>query len=225
MTGPLTVKNVHIRRVPCLVVFGDTTGFSTFTRRSLETPKVVSRYCLNIYNEFFRFQRSTNGSMKLRGDGFLCVHPIVARKRKALTNYVLMQSIKLQQDLDHIINKMNYPKPNGFRIRLSAGFVWRMTVKFDGKSNCQILNCAHNHFEDWIGYPLILAERMLKMDRDTALVCCQAVREAAGDSNFDFKKLPIERRRPRGVFVEDVQDLYTFELKHDQGEKNEKERA
>ncbi len=214
--NPVTVKTVNTIRKYALVVYGDTSGFSTFVQRTADDPTLHRAYLLNLYRIVFDYQAKTNCFIKLLCDGFLAVHEFTDDNPSGAKLVEIANSLfSVYEETTKSNSGLHHPRPGDFRITAAMGYVWALTLTTETPDRCASETCDIRSIHDYFGYPTILAKRMLERSNRVPVMVCQAIKEVLGDVSdaFDVIHLPIERRIPPGVFKEDMATLWELRRK------------
>ena len=199
------VVEAHRRHV--LVAFGDISDFASWTKRGSNSPEEFKSFMIQVYREFIRFRNGSGYFVKLIGDGLMAIKELSPKNAVSDTIAILQHSCKLADSINKTIAKTRYPRPNGFRIRIVAGHVWKLTA-------------THTKDEkrkqtDYLGYSINLASRLLEVDRAIPCLCHQSVNETIDREDhlglkIKFMKVKKPTHCPRGVDVEDMEALWSF---------------
>lgn len=213
---PILVSSVNTSRKYSLVIYGDTTGFSTFVQRTADDPNLHRAYLLNLYRIAFAYQAETGCFLKLLCDGFLAVHEFVDDNPPPVVLASIFNSLaRVYDETKKTHSGLHHPRPGDFRITAAMGYVWALTLKTETPANCGADTCGLRSIHDYFGYPTILAKRMLEGSNRVPIMVCQAIKEILEEVEdaFDFRQLPVERRIPSGVFKEDMSAMWELRQK------------
>lgn len=210
----LFVNNVNTVRRYALVIYADTTGFSTFVQRTADDPNLHRAYLLNLYKVAFEYQAKSNCFLKLLCDGFLAVHEFdtdAPDSSDLIRIFECLCTVYSEVKANH--SGLHHPRPGELRITAAMGYVWALTLTTKVPENCSLENCDMRAIHDYFGYPTILAKRMLEGSNRVPIMICQAIKESMEKGPFEFLQLPVERRIPSGVFKEDMAALWELRRK------------
>jgi hypothetical protein len=209
--NPVYVKDIITKRKDVIVIFADTSGFSDFSRRTLDRPKLFRDFLLQLYNTSYQYSKKYKCYLKNQCDGVMFVYEFDARPSPDQAVSVLKSIENFQSDCESIIEKIPYPRPSGFRCRVTMGQAWKMMSIKPNKSLCLNTTCPSVREEDYWDYATILAARLLDIHKNIRLICCQAIKELIGmGKSIEFIRLPTEKWIPAGVFPQDIHDLWTY---------------
>jgi class 3 adenylate cyclase len=196
---------IRARRVKALVAFGDMADFGAWTRRGSNSPEEFRSFMVRLYQEFIKFRNGNGYFVKLMGDGFMAVSEIKKDRDQFEVHRFLDHSLELDAAVNQISGR-TFPMPGAFRIRIVAGYVWRVIAARPGET--QLTQT------DYLGYSVNLAARLLEVERETAILCHGSVKKILnGGSNEDFvlKRMATHNRCPRGIDPEDLKTLWTIQ--------------
>lgn len=190
------------RRV--LVAIGDVLGFGTWTKRAANAPEDIRDLVDSIYAEFEKFAGTSDCYIKFLGDGLLAIREIGNGHNCGIT----AEFMKCCHDFSVKINELiasSYPRPEGFRLRMTAGYVWKRKIVRRSIT-------GRRAFPEYIGYPVNLAQRLLDVSPETFCICHDSVRAIVGEKKLGikFEHMGPRKENLRGVDHEDVQCLWSF---------------
>lgn len=135
----------------------------------------------------------------------MCVAEIDKANGKNQALDFLRHSMELVSSVRDL-TKHTFPTPGPFRVRITAGHVWKMMAHRTGqRASTQT---------DYLGYPVNLAARLLEIERESAILCHESVVKMTSklmpkEMGFSLRKMRVRGRCPLGVDPEDIQDLWT----------------
>jgi len=159
-----------------IVIYGDTHGFSNWTRRR---PEGFLEYMTAMNNEIHAFCEPYPFILKGLGDGFMAVLEVTNDKGPLLAYSVLKDAVLFTKKINRIIYNLDYPRPYGFRTRLVYGKAFKIT------------DIIENRY-DYAGYVINLGSKILNIQPKKQLVCHESVIDLLRPSHkrqFKFKKL------------------------------------
>lgn len=198
---------VAASRKHVLVAFGDISDFASWTRRGSNSPEEFKSFMIQVYREFIRFRNGSGYFVKLIGDGLMAIKELSPKNAFSDTMAILRHSCELDESITRIIAKTHYPRPNGFRIRIVAGHVWKLTATHTKNEK--------RKQTDYLGYSINLASRLLEVERAIPCLCHQSVKETIDREEHLGRKIKLLKVKkpthcPRGVDVEDMEALWSF---------------
>jgi len=187
------------------VIYGDTTGFTTWAKRGATSHEDKSAYIRQMYNEFRRYEYATGYHVKYLCDGFVAFKEMVRGHNCGGALCVLKTSYELQQRLEALIVKMRHPRPEGFRVRVACGMVSKIWVP-------PIRKADRRWKVEYVGFSPSLGDRILEVERGVGCICTEAVRQLLKPDvkSLQFERLLIKGPTPRGLDDEDMKELYAF---------------
>jgi class 3 adenylate cyclase len=194
-----------MQRKRVLVAFGDVRGFRKWTQRALNAPEIASDMIDRIYKHFESFAVDTRYWVKLLGDGIMIVqelHP--SGHNCGLARRFLRDTHTLARSVSDEIQKV-YPRPDGFRIRNTSGYVWKRPTVHQYKEK-------HSKHSEYIGYAVNLAQSLLYVLPEVEAVCHESLVEMIGDKRqgLTFEQLEPPTERRHGVDPADFLGLYRY---------------
>lgn len=197
---------VEANRKHVLVAFGDISDFASWTRRGSNSPEEFKSFMVQVYREFIRFRNGSGYFVKLIGDGLMAIKELAPKYSISDATSLLCHSYELTTSIEKIIEGTEYPRPNGFRIRIVAGYVWKLTATHTKNEK--------RKQTDYLGYSINLAARLLEVERKVPCLCHQSVKEILNGFKKPIIKFGKVKRPPicpRGIDAEDLEALWSFE--------------
>jgi len=105
-------------------------------------------------------------------------------------------SFNLADSIESIIQKTLYPRPIGFRIRVVAGYVWKLMATHTMKEK--------RKQTDYLGYPINLAARLLEVERDAPCLCHQSIEEIIDADKKAKRSIPNDKTAKFSIFYAEV---------------------
>jgi len=145
-----------------------------------------------------KLRESTGHFTKNLGDGYMQIIeiPNVKSTKKALQ--VLRAHLRFGKNVQKLIDTSPWPRPHGFRIRFSAGHVW----KKDGAET------------DYVGRYINMTHKLLMVHPEVKYVSHQSFVELMSKNALKkhgkFVRLPSDRRIPEGILKTDISALWKF---------------
>jgi len=198
-------SNLHESRKHVLALVGDVTGFGRWARKCAEDPAGYRRFMAHLYDAFLAYRNQTGGFIKLVGDGLLAVHELESGHEPAIAERVFLNAFHLKKIIRHSIMGQMFPRPDGFRVRLVGGYVWKI-----------ILRMGEETLVDYNGYWINAGFRYLSVHKDRPFVAHTGAVELL-PQDFDARekfvriRLPSDDRTPDGLDREDMAELWAFD--------------
>lgn len=189
-----------MERKKVLVAFGDILGFGAWMRRAITTPEEAKELMEAVYSEFERAWGEMGCYVKFIGDGCMFIQEVSEKKETNLVpaaTKFLNDLHVLSENVTKIILK-HFPRPEGFRLRAAMGYVWKRDTGSP----------------EYIGYVVNLTQRLLEISPKILCVCHESVAEifARKKSHIKFEKLQLITEKPRGIDLEDLDNLWIFSI-------------
>jgi len=205
----LSKHNIKTESKRVVVAFVDIIGFGPWIKRA-HALSDFHFLITQLYRKLVHFHNDLGYHVKFLGDGAMIV-------KEMNPGHNCGMAIKFLRDMDclagfmtEVIKKTAWPRPEGFRVRLAAGHVSKLSINV-----CE-RECALQ--KDYIGYPVNLAARMLDVLKDTTpLLCHESVKDIVGPKkskvvNLVFTKQLKPHKFFDGVDVEDLDHLWEFKF-------------
>lgn len=159
----------------------------------------------DIYDVFSVYRGESAHFVKYLGDGFLTIATLVQGHNCHLAVKFLCELHSLSKKVNEIISALpGFPKPDGFRVRVAAGQVFKIDF---GEGQV-----------DYVGYAMNLSARLLRVCPEVPLVVHESVKDIIGEKEkVSFKKVNIHRASLDGVEQEDLHALWAFDCSASQG--------
>lgn len=193
-----------MERKRIIAAFGDVRGFRKWTLRALNSPEIAGDFIEEIYSIFEKFSLESNGYMKYLGDGLLIILEIENAQNSVAIQEFLKDLIKLVGNVESAIKKI-WPRPDGFRIRVASGHVWkRSTMKRESRRSLRQ--------PEYIGYAINMAQALLYVYPEINTICHESIIEIIGAKHdrLVFERLQPPEERRFGVDPQDFAGLWSF---------------
>ena len=187
-----------MQRTRIICAFADVTKFGSYAKIASRDPEAFEKFVRDIYNAFASYRGESEHFVKYLGDGFLAIATLVQGHNCQLAVKFLCELHELQDEVNRLIKDLpGFPKPDGFRVRVAAGQVFKIKVS-DGEV-------------DFVGYAMNLAARLLRVCPDVPLICHESVKDIIGKKDhIVFQKINAHRHTLDGVEQEDLHALWAF---------------
>ncbi len=202
--------DIKVTECRAVVAYCDVTGFMSWVKRSTAFKNDVKGFIRRMKFLFLQF-RLREGYVTLPiGDGIIPI--LIDMDGHGNLLKFLNSIIRLQKDMEKLITDETYPRPLGFRVRVTSGIIYRideppLLTNF-GDAHAPVLLTT-----DFIGDCLNLGSRLLQVRREIPNMIHQSAMELlslAEREALNIKKVTFMERPPRGVDVEDMTGLATF---------------
>lgn len=207
---------VSSTRARVLVATGDIRGFGRWIKRAGTSVEEQWDLISKLYARVLNIAHDKGYYAKMLGDGFLIV-----RELDATNNWEdVLKDLKTLSCLTKNILKdiagLPSPRPDGFRIRVVVGHAWKIVAR-----TCPNNRLCKNQL-DFIGYPINLSSRLLRIAPSIPCICHESAKEIVGNRHeiigsrknegfrIEFKRLDDPKVREIGVDPEDLQELWSF---------------
>lgn len=191
-----------------IAVFGDVRGFRKWILRANNAPENAGELMNKIYVHFEGFSQRSGAYIKFMGDGFLVILELKNGHNCGTTLSLLQEMLDLTKN---IVESMRgyYPRPDGFRVRIAAGHVWkRMTMSWHHPRGRLIRQ------PEFIGYAVNMAQSLLYVYPEIECICHESIIEIVGakKNGLVFERLEPPKERRHGVDPQDFEGLWSFRL-------------
>lgn len=181
-----------------IVAFGDTTGFSSWSRRVEDDSTHFLRYMLPLAR-LFTSLRDNETTVKKFGDGCMIVAETDDKYFVPTAMRIIKKAITLYHGAKKIRKDMRHPKPFEFRIRMLAGPAWMWA--------------DHGEEIDYYGKTINSARHLLAVAREESVLCHENVIERIPASvlaaaRIKSRRLPPQECPAGNVDKEDLALLY-----------------
>lgn len=168
------------------------------------TIEIQEPLILSFYKAMEEYVRSnTDSNFKYLGDGFQITKEFDTSQRKNGDISLFLKSVsKIIEDCIFLISNTNGPKPDGFRVRIFSGFVFKLMVIDPNDSLRMTL------IPEYVGYSVNTAHRILKVSPEIECLCDGSLPDIQQFLPEKFKP----SNYPDGVDKEDVDALRKIKL-------------
>lgn len=185
-----------------IVAFGDVIGFGPWIKRALNDQESQDEFLKNFFAEIWRFTDRYDCYLKHIGDGVLILKELPEKGHKCeATIEFLQECYRFTAEMNRIVKRCAWPSPDGFRLRVVAG-------------NVRKISRSKSHEDpEYIGYAINLAERLLSIKAEIPCICHESVISIIGKKRgIEFRCLGDISEKRRGVDSEDINALWSFKL-------------
>lgn len=184
----------------------DLIGFSEWLIEG-DNPTAKSKLIYSIFRIFSKFA-SKEYHTKLLGDGVLYIRTIKPHeliKKCEITEKFLIDTYDLIQEVKLRLQSKTEFHPLGIRARVTSGKVDRL-----------YMDPPYAH-DDFIGYPINFAARLLGIFKNHELVCSSEIANESKDNPLiRFENIPDSELKehickpPKGIIGDDLKDIKKF---------------
>lgn len=196
------------KRVFGVVMFGDTTKFQGWTNHPFTSTEKHAKFMVELYDQFIRFRNGSGYFVKLLADGLMAVKelPTDTGVRSQFVCDMFHHADGLVNEVEGLIARLLYPRPDGFRVRIVAGDILKLEALDPlDKSIKQI---------DYAEYPVSLANGLLEVEKEKPRICHESALELlvsrSMEGQIKFEKIAEPSFCPEGINPEDLKELSAF---------------
>ena len=198
-----------MERKRVLIAFVDIIGFKDWTINPSNDQENFKDLIDKVYDEFEIYIAESGCDVKLLGDGLMAImeikdgfnYEISGSDIRDVHNCeiaaeFLKKAYALTMKVSWII-KGFWPRPDGVRLRSTAGYVWKRLV-------------GQRH--EYIGHKVNLAKLLLGVFPETLSICHGSTKEIIGDRDLgiNFDRMEIPEESFRGLNDDDLSNLFSF---------------
>ena len=192
-----------------VAAFGDVSGFGQWFD-SLSNQEIELKPFMHILDEEIDvFEDDPQYFVKRTGDGFLVIMELKQGDNgREITNFIL-QLVAMGSRLNKSIALQRYPRPEGYRIRVTSGFAWKK---------------VHRGRTDYIARSINLASKLLRVGKSIPFILHESVKDVVPKSAirkhlFRFERTVVGSEFPDGVYRKDVDSLWSVRIKSSKSRK------
>ncbi len=192
-----------MERKRVLVSFGDLRGFRKWIIRGANAPEVSELLIENVYSIFEEFHKRTGYYVKYLADGILIVKELGPGHNcghaKKFLNDTHGLALAVMESLKDV-----WPRPDGFRIRDTSGYIWK-------RSSLHHIQGKWMHLPEYIGYALNMAHSLLYVYPEELCICTEGFIEIIGQkrNGLVLERLPPPDEKRQGIDPQDFLGLYS----------------
>lgn len=193
-------------RKKIVVAFGDIRGFRRWMLRAINAPEIAWETMNQIYLLFEDYSCRSQNYIKFLGDGFVVIKELNRKNNALVVRSILEDMAILSRSIIETL-KMTYPRPDGFRVRVATGHVWKRITK--KKINGRIVN-----HPEYIGYAINMAQSLLYVYPEINCICHEGIIEIIGKrkNGISVEHLEPPKERRSGIDQQDFTGLWSFEV-------------
>lgn len=192
-----------MERTWVVVAFGDIRGFGLWTSRASTSQEVKEPFVESFYSSLESYVKSNKEVFfKYLGDGFMVCQEFKKTDSKKICDFLkTIQALTNKIKVD--ISNCGYPPPDGFRIRIAAGDVYKVYVTDPNDET------RKRKIPEFLEYATNQAAHLLKVNPDIPCLATEIVVKALGKyrSVFRVRKLKQPSCYPESVNKIDIQTL------------------
>lgn len=193
-----------------VIAAGDIRGFGTWTYRASNSMENRERFVKTFYEAMQRFVlKNPQLYFKYLGDGMMIGQEMIHSQRHDSHTAKFTQDIQaLTREMLSLVAKCEWPSPDGFRMRMMAGWVHKIMVVDPGDAKHKRL------MPEYVGYLTNTVSRLLEVSPETPCIVHESVVKAllSKAESFAISKFETPREHPRGVNQEDLNALHVLGL-------------
>lgn len=186
-----------------ICAFGDLRGFGLWTSRAASSREVKDPFIAQFYETLQIYVRKhVDVHFKYTGDGFMAIKELAYTDSTGVCGFLkTLRDVTRKARRD--VSGCNWPSPDGFRIRITCGDVYKLMVldPNDPKRERMI--------SEYLEYATNTAAHLLQVNPQTVALATEGVAIALGRyrSLFGVRKLGKPSFYPPSVNREDVDGL------------------
>ncbi len=188
--------------------FGDIRGFGSWTSRAANSRESKDPYIEGFYALMDAYVRTYRDVyFKRVGDGFMALKELEPTDSRGVAAFLLTLRC-ITRKARAGIYACRYPKPDGFRIRITCGDVYKLMVLDPNDPERQ------REIPEYIEYPTNAAAHLLVVNPQSICLATEGVVRALGRrrSVFRCRKLGTPSCYPKSVNREDVDTLQLLQF-------------
>lgn len=199
------ISDIQIKCEKAIVAYCDVTGFMNWSQQSADLPEDSKQFIVRMKYEFLKFRLRTGYFVLNTGDGMIVIINSVWNSNSLLK--VISELVELIRAMDLMIKKTPYPRPEGFRIRITVGPVFRTETPHP--------LYPHQREIDFTGRPINLGQRLLEIERQIKIMLHASAADVLNPANRKkLKKVMSENPPPKGVTEGEMRGgLWEYPLK------------
>ncbi len=194
------------QRVRIIVICGDTTSFGSWGTRTGDDQKHFSSFMSPFVELLNNFRKKHGCFVSQVADGFVAILEMKEGHNCHLAIKAIKMGICIKKKVQRIVNRMNHPKPAGFRVRINCGWGWKWDL--NGKGD-------YDYFSPTIN----TTHKLLRVNKHTPVICHESVKELMSfrqikQSGVKMTKIVETDQTPPGVNQEDMDLLWEISIKN-----------
>jgi class 3 adenylate cyclase len=200
------------KQVRAIVLFGDIRGFSTW-EQSATNPEVEFKPLMNRWRQAAEeFGQNLGAHCSIYGDGAMLILEMKNGHNCGLALKVMGAAFHFTHSVIGLIRKAPWPRPQGFRVRVASGYVWKR-----GDGQCGVVqNISCGSSTDYVGRHINMTSKLLRVKPEEPIICHQSfvelmTKSQIKKSGFSYKKIAGEWRTPEGILKTDINALWRLE--------------
>lgn len=197
-----------MQRTWVVCAFGDIRGFGSWTSRAASSREVKDPFIQAFYETLQLYvKKHTDVHFKYTGDGFMAVKEFDHRDSKSICEF--LKTLKcVTRKIKTAVSKCDWPQPDGFRIRISCGDVYKLMVLDPNDPERKRL------IPEYIEYATNSASHLLQVNPETVALATEGVIKALGRYRSVFRVRDPRKptKYPTSVNREDVEGLKVLQF-------------
>lgn len=192
-----------------VVAFGDIRGFGAWTSRAASSREVKDPFLLEFYAQMDAYVlKHRDVHFKRTGDGFMALREFAHGKNgKAIAEFILTLRC-LTRKCRRALGECRYPRPDGFRVRIMCGDVYKIMVIDSNDPQRKRM------VPEYVEYPTNGASHLLQVNPEIVALATEGVVAEMGDAGkvFRVRKLIAPSCYPTSVNKADVDGLHILKF-------------
>jgi hypothetical protein len=186
------------------VAFGDIRGFGAWTSRAANSRETKDPFIRRFYYEVLEDYTVENPDVyfKYLGDGFMALKEFDKKEEENVFNFI-KNIKKLSKRLLNLVKESGYPPPDGYRVRISSGDVYKMSIKDPNDKK------RKRKVPEYVEYATNQAAHLLKVNPEIVCLATESVVKSLGKYRSFFRVRSLERPSayPESVNKQDIETL------------------
>lgn len=205
------MKNVKIKPLDwgreyttrIVAAFGDISGFGKWFDSLSDQELELKPFMREVDELIDEFEDQPQYFVKREGDGFLVVMELHEGENGKEIAQLLVRLLNMQLRMERLIHLKPYPRPDGFRVRVTSGYAWRR---------------FHRGKIDYLAKSINLASKLLRVGKNVPFIIHESVKDFIPKGVikkyvFKFKKMVVGNDYPEGVYQKDMDSLWSIDMK------------
>lgn len=186
-----------------VAAFGDISGFGQWFDSISDQEQELKPFMRTLDAAIDAFEDESQYFVKRTGDGFLVIMELKKDDNGHEMTTFLLRLIEMETKINKLIQIQRYPRPEGYRIRVTSGFAWKK---------------VHRGHVDYIAKSINLASKLLRVGKHVPFIIHESVKDVVPKSAvtkhlFKFDKTITGSEFPDGVYRKDVDSLWSVRIK------------
>lgn len=197
-----------MKRTWVVVAFGDIRGFGAWTSRAANSRETKDPFIQGFYDVLQGYVlKHSKVYFKYTGDGFMALQEFESKDPKQI--YYFIKSLQqISKKIKKIIVNSDYPQPDGFRIRITSGDVYKISVIDPSDSE------RKRKVPEYVEYATNQAAHLLKVNPEIVCLATESIVKNLGKYRSFFRMRKLERPSdyPESVNRQDIETLQVLKF-------------